>query len=231
MEPHVHAVTQVVGAMSALALGVVGSAHCIVMCGGLAGAVAHAGSGTRGDGLRRGLLCATGRIAGYAIAGAVVGGAGAGIASWWGAPADVWLRGAIGAAMVALGAAVALGGSRLAGLERAGARVFRHIAPLTRRLRPLDRSWKLWVLGLVWGFLPCGLVYTALAGAAGAGDALSGAAWMTAFGLGTAPAVVGVGAAWTRLARAVRPTAISGALISVYGAWTLASAVAMSRAS
>ena len=139
----------------------------------------------------------------------------------------------LGVALLLLGLQVAGRGAGLARLERAGARLWRQVAPLTRRLRPLDRAWKLLAVGALWGLLPCGLVYTALAGAATTADPIMGAALLAAFGVGTLPAVAGLGVAASRLGRLVSHAGTrvaAGALIAGYGAWIALGALAMAHA-
>jgi hypothetical protein len=115
-------------------------------------------------------------------------------------------------------------------LERFGARIWRHIRPLQQRIGPPDRFGKLYTAGLVWGWLPCGLVYAALAGALAAGGVAEGALFMLCFGLGTLPSMLLAGVfaesfgAFVRR-RGVRLTA--GALMMAFGVWTAGAAIAM----
>lgn len=174
-----------------LVAGLLGSAHCVAMCGSIAGAFAL-GLSRVAPARRRVLLGAAslGRITAYALAGALAGGAGSVAAS---ASGLVALR---EAAQVTTALALLLLGLRALGWQRAtrwldaaGARLWRYAAPLLRALLPLDRGWRAFAAGLLWGWLPCGMVYAALLLAAASLDPLHGAATMFAFGVGTLPGV------------------------------------------
>ena len=203
---------------AALLGGLVGSVHCLGMCGGIAGALGMAGGG------RASFAAAysAGRIASYAVAGAIAGAVGAGLAG--AAGVGPWLRLAMGAVLILLGLQVALNLKLLAPLEAAGATLWRRLAPLARRLIPPRHAGQALALGALWGWLPCGLVYGMLVAAAASGSAGGGALFMAVFGLGTAPAMIGL--AWAsgrggRLLTAQRKRAL-GWLLVVFGAWTAA---------
>jgi sulfite exporter TauE/SafE len=93
---------------------------------------------------------------------------------------------------------------RFAYIEKAGLHLWKLIEPYGRRLIPVKNRTQAFVFGMVWGWLPCGLVYAALALAATTGDVKISALTMLFFGLGTLPAVMGVGimtGVLTRLSR------------------------------
>lgn len=73
------------------------------------------------------------------------------------------------------------------GLEAAGVVLWRQLQPFTRRMLPVDNAAKAFGLGVLWGWLPCGMVYAALLLALSTGDPLQGTVVMLAFGLGTLP--------------------------------------------
>lgn len=205
-------------------LGLFGGLHCIGMCGGIVSALSGAGAGAH-IGSREivaQLLYSTGRIASYALAGAIAGGLGLTLLSILGSDTLLWLRILAGAFLVAAGLYLAGWWLGLARLERVGAHAWRHIAPLSRRLQPLDRAWKQLAAGAVWGWLPCGLVYAALAGASASGGAAAGAVMMAAFGLGTLPSLLAAGTLSQALQTRVRTRQIAGALLVVFGIWTIA---------
>lgn len=187
------------GALAAAALvaGFLGGVHCIGMCGGIAAALSGA---ARGPALRRQAAFSFGRIASYAAAGALAGGLGS----------LVQALGPVNAAqtvlfivanvfMVLLGLYVAGWGRSLLRLEWAGGALWRRIEPLRRRFVPIDSDARALGAGAVWGWVPCGLVYSMLALALASGSALAGAGVLAAFGLGTLPAMVGAGVAAQRL--------------------------------
>jgi uncharacterized protein len=81
----------------------------------------------------------------------------------------------------------------LAPLERAGQYLWRHLSPLTNKFLPVETLPQSAILGGLWGWIPCGLVYAMLVVALATGSVLNGAATMIAFGLGTLPAMTAAG--------------------------------------
>ena len=126
--------------------------------------------------------------------------------------------------LVALGLYL-MGVSRaLAFSERLGQRLWRHLQPLSRRFLPARSVAQAFPLGLLWGWLPCGLVYSALVTAMTSGSALHGAGMMLAFGLGTLPNLLLAGLLAVRLkayaANRVLRT-VAGLLVLAFGLWGL----------
>jgi sulfite exporter TauE/SafE len=112
----------------------------------------------------------------------------------------------------------------LAFTERVGQNLWQRIQPLTRRFLPAQSVAQAFPLGMVWGWLPCGLVYSALATALAAGSATQGAMLMLAFGLGTLPNLLLAGLLLVRLRHIVqRPWVrmVSGLLVAGFGVWGL----------
>jgi len=209
---------------SALVLGFAGSVHCLAMCGGIAGALAQSASarGSRGS-VGAAWLHSAGRVVTYAGAGAVVGGLGAFAGAANGS--TLWIRLALGVAIVLIGAQVAAGGRVLAPIERAGYAVWRRLAPRARIAGRPGNPARHFALGLLWGALPCGLVYSALIPAAAAGSAAGGALAMTAFGLGTLPALLSassLAALVARLGGGAAARRWAGSLLVAFGVWSLA---------
>jgi sulfite exporter TauE/SafE len=115
----------------------------------------------------------------------------------------------------------------LARLEQGGQLVWRNVQPLLRRLQPFDGPGRMLAAGALWGWLPCGMVYSVLVTAMLSGSAVNGALVMLAFGLGTLPMLLGLGLAGARLRallrmRGVRPAC--GALVLGFGLLGLARA-------
>jgi sulfite exporter TauE/SafE len=106
--------------------------------------------------------------------------------------------------MVALGLYLAGWWRGLLRIEAAGGHLWRRIEPLGRGLLPVRRVRDAWALGLLWGWLPCGLVYSVLALALLSGSASRGALVMLAFGLGTVPNLLAAGLAVGTLRSALR---------------------------
>ncbi len=207
--------------LSALFVGLIGSGtHCLGMCGGIMGALSV---NIRRDGRSACpylLAYNLGRVMSYTLAGAVLGGLGHGLVAAVPGAAVASLGDRIAALfMVALG--LFLGGwwRVLGRLEAWGARGFAYIRPLGERLMPVTRLPQALALGVLWGFLPCGLVYSVLAWALASGSALKGAALMAIFGLATAPGLLTLGGT-QRLALVLRKRSVRqalAALVVVYG--------------
>lgn len=191
---------------AAFLVGLLGSGHCVAMCGGIAGALeAAAAPGT----VSRGALRAGyqgGRLLGYSLAGALAGGLGAGLFNMASRQTALAVSHWITAAMMLLLGLYLSGAWRgpLAALERTGLRVWQALAPLRRRLLPVGGPLGAVRMGVLWGFLPCGLVYSALALALSTGSAAGGALSMLAFGAGTLPVMLLVSGAAGRLVTASR---------------------------
>lgn len=226
-----------VGAMiaAALTIGLLGNVHCAAMCGGLAAALTLGIPADATAGARVGILAAlsAGRILGYAVVGVVVGTAGIAVTGFFGTTGAAGLRVLAGLALLGIAAMVAGGGRAPLGLERLGARVWRHLQPLAVALRSDLRGTNALALGLLWGWLPCGLVYSALGFAATSGDPGRAALVMVAFGLGTLPGVLLPSVAAHRFgtfaqARASRRAA--AAMLAAFGIWTMVGAATMLRA-
>ena len=232
---------------AALLMGLAASAHCVAMCGGISGALGLAAAPRSGvvvmtpsrpapapprSKLPLLLVAQIGRISSYALAGAVVGGLSTG-AMHWGAgwigleSVSLILRVLTGLA-ICFAAAVVLGWVRdpAAGL---GARVWQRVAPWARHLLPLSNLRRALAFGAIWGWMPCGFVYSVLWVAAFAGDATQAAALMLAFGLGTVPAMVATaaGAPWLRavLARRRYSRQVLATLLVVCAVFTAAPAL------
>lgn len=199
-----------------------GSGHCIAMCGGIVGAL--------GIGQRAGLsgtltlLCAhAGRIVGYALAGGTAGLLGAAIVSGlFGPDAVVLMRFVAAALLLLIGLQLLLGRSLLTGIERAGGRLWKRISPAFRRLLPVRGPGQALIAGLLWGWLPCGLVYAQLSVAAASGSAPAGAVLMMAFGLGTSVSLSVMSVLLQSLGMSRLPRQISGALLILFAVWTVA---------
>ncbi len=215
------------GLMAAVIAGLLGSTHCLGMCGGIAGWLGL-NTAVRGAAGRTGFALAynSGRIGGYVVLGAIAGFAGAtsgavfGLREW-----GPVLRLAFGVVIVLIGLQLAFGWNPLRRLEAWGARGWQKLAPLTRRLLPARTPLHAMALGVLWGWLPCGLVYSVLLAAAVSGGPAEGAMVMAAFGVGTLPAMVLATAGAARLASLTRRTSVrrvAGALVVTAGLWTMA---------
>jgi sulfite exporter TauE/SafE len=209
--------------ISAFLVGLLGGVHCVGMCGGIVGAISLGLPGQR----QLPLLLAYnfGRIASYTLAGVLVGALGFYFSGLLPVQnAQRLLLAMAGIFMVLLGLYLGGWSGVLARIERAGGLLWRRIEPLGRGLLPVRFAWQALLLGGLWGWLPCGLVYTALVWTVAAGGAVEGGLLMLAFGLGTLPNLLLMGIAAARLQRWVRLPAVrrtAGALVVLFGLWQL----------
>ena len=208
--------------LSALILGLLGGGHCLGMCGGLMGALTLAiAPQRRGQRLQLLLAYNLGRILSYTLAGLLLGLAGWALAS---SPAAMGLRVIAALLLIAMGLYLAGWWSGLTRIEALGRGLWRHIQPLTRRFMPVDSLPRALILGTLWGWLPCGLVYSTLLWATSQGNALDSAALMLTFGLGTLPVLLATGMAAERFTALLRQRGVrvaGGLLVILFGLWTL----------
>lgn len=212
---------------AALLAGLVGSSHCAAMCGGIAAAFATRPVHSSGL-VNRTLRFNLGRLAGYAVVGALLHAvlvAGGSLVPLTRASLGLRLLAAV--FMAALAGRLLTGRDPL-GLDRAGLAFWRRVAPLSGGARRLPEAVRPVALGLVWGFMPCGLVYSVLLIAAAAPDLGAAALTMAGFWAGTLPALVavstgsGIGLARLLGTRYVAPAAglivLAGAIATGYAA-------------
>lgn len=208
--------------LSALILGLLGGGHCLGMCGGLMGALTLAiPAEQRAQRLQLLLAYNFGRIFSYALAGLLLGMAGWALAN---SPAAMLLRVVAALLLIAMGLYLAGWWSGLTRIEALGRGLWRYIQPLTRRFMPVTSLPRALLLGGLWGWLPCGLVYSTLLWAASQGDALDSAALMLAFGIGTMPVLLATGMAAERVTALLRKQGVrmaGGLLVILFGLWTL----------
>lgn len=225
-------------------IGLLGGVHCVGMCGGIVSAFSIATPGRRpfpvavtaaaansparpanflaaaADSGTRVLAFNTGRIASYGIAGALAGLLGS-------VPALInlavvqtaayWLANAM---LVALGLTLMNAWHGLARVEQVGQMIWRHVQPAIRRLLPVQHAWQALALGGLWGWVPCGMVYSVLMTALLTGSAVHGALVMLAFGLGTLPLLFSIGVAGTAMQSFLqrpRVRLLAGALVLAFG--------------
>jgi sulfite exporter TauE/SafE len=204
------------------------------MCGGvvsvLHGGLAQVSRARRAEAARLALGYNAGRVASYAMAGSVAGAFGALVDR---VPllhgAELGLRLGAGLLMVGLGLYLAGAWRQFAIIERAGLPLWHRIEPLARRLLPVRSVPAALALGALWGWMPCGLVYAALGVALGTGSAVGGALAMAAFGLGTLPMLLTMGALATRASSFLRVVWVrraAGAVVVVFGLLHVAAASA-----
>lgn len=205
---------------AAFAIGLFGGVHCLGMCGGLISALGFTRQANQ-QGFTILLAYNLGRISSYAMAGALVGGLGAATLSLTGLHTAQQLLYFLAALfMIALGLYLAGIWRGVARLERIGSLFWPKLEPLSRRFIPVKSPLQALPFGMIWGWLPCGLVYTILIWSLSAGSALNGLLLMLAFGLGTLPNLLLMGVAASRLNQLTRqPTIrlVAGLVVSLFG--------------
>lgn len=207
---------------AAFLLGVFSSAHCVGMCGGIMGALSLAvPAGARAQRAVLLICYNLGRIFSYVVMGALVGFFAQQITESGGA---IWLRSLAGVLLIAMGLYLANWWRGLTYLESGGRYLWAYLQPLGKALMPVNNPGKALALGGIWGWLPCGLVYSALAYAMAQGNAIDGGGVMLAFGLGTVPAVLATGFFAQRLGRLLQQRHIRWSLallVILFGCWTI----------
>ena len=203
--------------------GFLGSAHCFGMCGGISGLFAvNASVASLRAQFPKAIAYNLGRILTYAIIGSAVAVLGkSAVASVPSLMAPIRL--ASGALIIFVGLQLAFGWRILSPLENAGARLWKRIAPAAKGLVPVNTIPQAFGLGLIWGWLPCGLVYSVLLLAATTAEPTGGGLVMIAFGLGTMPAMVATGVSASKLAQFMSAKRMgAGLLIVLLGLATIA---------
>ncbi|HEY0665798.1 MAG TPA: sulfite exporter TauE/SafE family protein [Gallionella sp.] len=203
-------------------VGLLGGVHCLGMCGSIVGILT--GQLSR-DSVRWPFHLAYngGRLASYVVAGALVGAIGqAGLLFRDEVPVQHLLFALSSLMLVVLGLYLAGIWGAVRYIEQAGGLLWQRLQPLTRGLFPIATPPRALLLGMLWGWLPCGLVYSVLVTALASGSVQSGALVMLAFGLGTLPNLLAIGLFWESIkrrvqARPVRMTA--GLLVAGFGVY------------
>ncbi len=219
--------------ISALVVGLLGGVHCVGMCGGIVSALTFGLPESERNRfaslLPFQIAYNAGRICSYVIAGAIMGGIGLLLADLMPVHlAQRVLLGIAGLFMVLLGLYLAGWWGILSRVELAGSCLWRRIEPLGRKLLPVQTPGQALKIGMVWGWFPCGLVYSMLINAIAAGGVLNGAGVMLAFGLGTLPNLMLMGVlagAVSRFTRSPLTRQIAGAAVMLFGFVTLYRAV------
>lgn len=176
---------------AAFLLGLAASGHCIVMCGGISGALGLATARDANGRMRPALLIGyqVGRVVSYSIAGLLFAGALGGVIAMLDIEIVRQALRAISAAALLFAALAAFGVFRTPDFV-IGSRLWPKVSHLGRRLLPVARFPNAFAFGMLWGWMPCGFVFTVLLIATLQADALHGALTMAAFGLGTMPALL-----------------------------------------
>jgi len=211
---------------SAFLIGLLGSTHCLGMCGGISASLSMAlpvGSGFRFRQTLMLLAFNVGRIASYAVIAAGVALLSTSAADQWAQLGGV-LRTIAGLLLILMGLSMAQWWQGIRYVEKIGAPVWARLSPLTRRFLPVRHPGQALGLGMLWGWLPCGLIYSTLGWAALQPTVGTAALTMVFFGLGTLPSMLATGyaAGWIRNlqgnAMFRKGTAV---MLILFGLWTL----------
>lgn len=213
------------GYIAAFLVGLLGGVHCVGMCGGIVSALTIGLNNHRSFNFALHAAYSVGRIISYAIAGAIMGGLGVMLAGFL--PVHVaqhMLLALAGVFMILLG--LYLGGwwAVLTYVEKLGGFLWKRIEPLGRKYLPVKHWNQAIVLGLVWGWIPCGLVYSVLIWSVSAGSVVEGSLLMLAFGLGTLPNLLAMGMVAEKMVQHVRRPAVrqaAGILVILMGCYNL----------
>ncbi len=215
--------------VTAVIVGLLGSTHCIGMCGGIVGAL---DMGLRKPGRSSFAMFSyhfaynCGRIISYIVIGGLGGYLGANIAEI--GPTMAFPVGPMITAifMIALGLYLANWWQALSILEKLGNHVWQKIQPIGQRFLPVQNHTQAFGVGLIWGWLPCGLVYTAVAWSLSTGDPAQAVILMFGFGLGTLPTMLFIGGSLGRLNAWIRKQqvrTVAGVIIIAFGIYTAVS--------
>jgi uncharacterized protein len=215
----------VISLSAAFLAGIAGSAHCFGMCGSLAGALGMRARALGTGAFANSLSYHVGRLSGYSFAGAICGVLGATLQ----AVIDLdrigsWLRIGSGVLLLLIALRILSPWNPLRWLETLGSQFWRRLQPLTQKTGAMNGRIQALALGFIWGWLPCGLVYSMLLFAALSGNALHGGAILLAFGLGTLPAMLTstvLASHVQRLLRSRWPRFASGILLLLLGVWMI----------
>jgi hypothetical protein len=174
--------------LSAFLIGLAGGVHCIGMCGGIASAFTFAIP--KNTSHTPYIACYNiGRVISYTFAGALTGWLGSLFSSSV-VTGLLILQSLSIIFLILLALYISELYKGLIYFEKAGAKLWRHLAPLGKKLIPFKSPGHTLLYGMLWGWLPCGLVYSALTWSLASGSLLQGGLFMLCFGLGTLPALV-----------------------------------------
>ncbi|MBE0506439.1 MAG: sulfite exporter TauE/SafE family protein [Marinospirillum sp.] len=194
------------GLITALIAGLLGGGHCIGMCGGIVSALSFALPPSRRHPARIAALMLSyniGRISSYILAGLLVGGLGQLLVGQI-QPITTLLGWLATIMLVLMAFYIGQWWTGLTRVEALGKHLWRYLEPLGRRLMPVSHPGQALLIGLIWGWLPCGLVYSMLLLALSSGSSFNGGLLMLAFGLGTLPTLLVTGSLARQLTSLLR---------------------------
>ncbi len=204
---------------TAFLAGLLGSGHCFGMCGGIA---AGLGAMSQGRAVVPALQFNLARLASYAILGLLAATVLSGVSGL--VPIGRWLRVLTAVMILLIGLKFLFNFRGIEFIERGGAGLWKKILPFAMKAGSRQDALGRLLLGVCWGFIPCGLVYSVLMTAASTANPLGGALTMLAFGVGTLPAMLGLTAAAPALASFLEDRTVRrliGFALVVLAIWTI----------
>ncbi|WP_018690812.1 sulfite exporter TauE/SafE family protein [Algicola sagamiensis] len=212
--------------LAAFLVGLLGAGHCLGMCGGIVASISLTLPKTNSHIQRIAFLSIYnfGRILSYCAAGAIVGGIGASLVTL----THHWiliLRMISGIFLIGLGIYLIGKQTFILSIERLGKHLWQYISPVAKFVLPAKSFHQVFFLGMLWGWLPCGLVYSTLAWSISSGSAYKGALTMAMFGLGTFTPLLLMGTVAERLTTVLKHRVFrytSGVVVVCFGVYTLA---------
>jgi sulfite exporter TauE/SafE len=212
--------------LSAFLIGLGGSVHCVGMCGGIVGAFSYA---IPKNAPHWPYMWAynIGRISSYTLAGAFTGYLGS-IVSGQLNNGLVILNLLSGLMLLLLSLYIGQWWQGLNYLEHLGSRLWSKISPLSKHFLPFRSPLSALPYGIIWGWLPCGLVYSSLSWSLAGGSALEGAGIMLFFGLGTLPALLALGSSTNMIRSALKhrlTKKVVASLLFLFALWLIFNAI------
>ncbi len=217
-----------IGLLSAFMLGFWGSLHCVGMCGGIVGVLNNSLADKNRQQAKNKwqfwLAYNIGRIFSYAIAGGIAAFVGSSLFKIinpdYAHRIGLMLSGLF---LIAFGLYLSGWWHGLSWIEKKGTVLWQQISPFTQKFVPVEHLYQALCLGALWGWLPCGLVYSALVWMFTLPRVADGMIYMAAFGLGTLPMLLfmsGTADTISRLARSNLIRKIAGTTVIVFGVIT-----------
>lgn len=216
---------------AAFIAGLLGGVHCLGMCGGIVGALTFGiSSPDKPSQAKKNiypyvLAYNGGRLTSYTFAGLLMGGISM-LAANLPVLHNIQFGLQVFAALFMIALGLYIGGwwTGLRKIEQAGGVIWKRIEPISRKFIPVKSPFQALILGMLWGWLPCGLVYTILFWSISTGSAVEGGLLMLSFGLGTLPMLLAMGVFAASLSSFIRKNwvrALAGGIIVAFGIFSL----------
>lgn len=216
--------------LTAFSIGLLGSVHCVGMCGGISSAISFGVPDVENNTKKLflyHLIFNLGRISTYALLGVIAGLFEVVLVRLFGQSSSFYLRALTGLILIFIGLHLFGIKSGVNFLEEIGSKVWKLLLPLTKYFIPTKNLAQAYVVGGLWGGLPCGLVYSTLAYAIPQGNWVTSLVIMLIFGLGTMPSMLFMGTLSKKISHWVQAYSlkkIEGVTMVVFGIWTLIAA-------